>query len=380
MTGPSDENDPEDHRDDQGPPDRHDHHDSHDHHDRHEHDDDLRALLATFAARAGDPPEHGLEAVAALRRRRVRHRRGAVATAVVLAALVVVTTWLPQRGDDDVASVAHAGSPASPRPPELPDAVELRCTPHGIDVPVATIRPRSEGLHLVVDNRLDRATEVWVRAGGWDSGRVVVEPGREELQQPVPPGMVTVGCQVGDRDEQRQVDLVDVEGIYDPPELSCPEAEQRRLTEELPVDPPTWSLASATRSALADHVREDDDIRAPGGYPDERLSGYHTTDPTARVVRDGRTVAFVHLAADSDDDPASSAEAARDSNDGDDSRAGSRTGARAGDVGRGSAPRRSTVELWTHAPLVEACASFLTEREDAGDGASVADASVPSAD
>jgi hypothetical protein len=229
---------------------------------------------------------------------------------------------------------------------------------------------------------------VWVRAAGWDSGRVVVEPGRDELQQPVPPGMVTVGCQVGDRDEQRQVDLVDVEGIYDPPELSCPEAEQRRLTEELPVDPPTWSLASATRAALADHVREDDDIRAPGGYPDERLSGYHTTDPTARVVRDGRTVAFVHLAADSDDDPASSAEAARAGGDDsdaaeapdDEGRAGSRAGGHAEEVGRGSASRRSTVELWTHAPLVEACASFLTEREDAGDGASVADASVLSAD
>jgi hypothetical protein len=336
--------------------------------DRKEHQDELQALLATFAARAGDPPEHGLEGVAALRRRRARHRRGAVATAVTLAALLLVTfTWLPHHEDDpdDVASVAQPGRAAPPGSSQLPDVVELRCTPAGIEVPVATIRPRSDGLHLVVDNQLGRATEVWVTSESWDSGRILVEPGHDDLHQPVPPGVLTVGCRVGDRDEQRQVDLVDVEGIYDAPELSCPEPEQRRLTEDLPVDPPTWSLTAAARTALADHIDEEDDVRAPGGYPDERLSGYHTADPTARVVREGRTVAFVHLAAGDATDDAPGAGAARFP---------------AGGGSHEDLPSpRSPTELWTHAPLVEACASFLAEEAADAEHGPVADASVTSA-
>jgi hypothetical protein len=331
-------------------------------------DKDVRALLAKIAARAGDPPEHGLEDVAALRRRRARHRRGAVATAVVLAvAGVAAAPWVMGLGDDsdDVTSVADAGS--TPRPAELPDVVELRCAPGGIDVPVATIRPQSDGLHLAVDNQLRGVTEVWVTSDGWDSGPIPVEPGRTDLHQPVPPGMLTVGCRIGDRDEQRQVDLVDVERVYEAPELACPAGERRRLSD-LPVDPPNWSLATATRQALADYIHEDDDVRAPGGYPDESLGTYHTTDPTVRVVRDGETVAFVHVAA-------GGAEADADAGDQtSDPDATNQTGATDGTGGTGGtdgaddeAPTGSTVELWSRVRLVEACASFLDQAAEGTD-------------
>jgi hypothetical protein len=259
-----------------------------------ENDKDLRTLLQQIAARAGDPPEHGLEEVSALRRRRARHRRGAVAAAVVLAvAGVATTTWLASfRDDDDVTSVADADSPL---PAELPDVLELNCTPTGIDVPVASIRPQSDGLHLDVDNQLPDTTSVWVTGEDWASGRMSIEPGTRSLRQPVPPGLLTVGCRIDGEDQQRRVDLVDVEGLYSAPELACPEAEQNDLSQVLPVDPRSWSLVGATRAALNDYLRPDDEIVSPGGYPDEELAD-PTTDPTVRIVRDGDTVAFVHLA------------------------------------------------------------------------------------
>lgn len=248
----------------------------------------------------------------------------AVALAVTI---VTATSWLERRGDDtdDVTSVADAGT--TPRPAELPDVVELRCTPHGIEVPVASIRPRSDGLHLTIDNQLPVATEVWVTSDAWYSGRIVVAPGREDLRQPVPPGVLTVGCRIDGHEEQRQVDLVDVDGHYQQPELDCPEDEWREPNQLLPVDPPNWSRVGATTGALADYLQDDDEVEAPGGYPDEALTA-PAAIPMVRVVREGRTVAFVRLFTN----PAGLSEP-------------------------GVHPDE---EPWASARLVEACAGFLT--------------------
>ena len=289
-------------------------------------DDPVRTLLQQIAASAGDPPEHGLEGLATRRRRRARHRRGAVATAVTLAVLVVaVGPWLSALGDREDVTAGDTGDPAG-QAAQMPDLLTLHCTPEGIDVPVASIRPRRDGLNLRVENALGQPTEVWVRSDDWDSGRIEVARGRSTLQQPVPPGVLTVGCTIAGRDERRQVELVDVDEVYEEPELACDRDDQDERADDLPVAEPTESYSAAVRQALDSWIADDDSILAYGAYPDERL-GDVVHNPVVRVVRDDRDVAFVQLrAAATDPDAATS-------------------------------PNRPR---WDRVTSVEACTSFLT--------------------
>jgi hypothetical protein len=258
-------------------------------------DDDLRRLLQKIAATAGDPPEHGLERVAMLRRRRKRHRRGAVAAAMALAVSgIAAAPWLASLADEgeDVTAAAETGKGRRP-PTEVPDVLLMECSRDGIDVPVATIRPQDDGMHVVVQNDMASATTVWVQSEQWDSGEIAIDPGQTSLTQPVPPGVLTVGCRIAGADEQRRVDLVDVDRLYTPPELSCAAGARTELTD-LPVAEPTRLYGPAVNDALGEYIGDEDEVRPLDGYPDQRF-GDPTLDPTVRVVRDGETVAFVHL-------------------------------------------------------------------------------------
>jgi hypothetical protein len=269
---------------------------------------ELVIVLQQIAASAGDPPEHGLVGVAARRRRRKRHRRGAVATAVTLA--VAVALAAPVIIGDDVHDVTASDAVRSaPRRAQLPNVVNMACAPGGIDVPVATIKPQADGLHLQVANLLGGPTEVWVESEGtWDSGEIQVPPGTTDVTQAVPPGVLTVGCRIGDDEQQRQVDLVDVDGIYQEPELDCDEDDQQTLEDlpVLPVDEPARSFVVATRAALRDQAQWGSDIEVtePHGYPNQRF--YAGMDqPTTEVVRDDdETVALVYLVGQDPDAPA----------------------------------------------------------------------------
>ena len=125
---------------------------------------DLQLLLEQIAASAGDPPEHGLAGVAARRRRRKRHRRGAVATAMTLAVVATVAAPFVVLDDHDDVTAGNAASEGGALRAELPDAVQLTCARTGIDVPVASIRPQRDGLHVEVVNELPGSTQVWVLA------------------------------------------------------------------------------------------------------------------------------------------------------------------------------------------------------------------------
>jgi hypothetical protein len=263
--------------------------------------DDLRPLLEEIAASAGDPPEHGLERVALLRRRRKRHRRGAVAAAMALAvSAVAAAPWLAglQDRDHDVTAADETEDQRMP-PPELPDVLQMRCSSQGIEVPVASIRPQPDGMHIEIQNDLRASTEVWVTSDEWDSGRVAVDTGETNLRQPVPPGVLTVGCEIAGEEEQRRVDLIDAEGLYTAPELACPDDAREELAD-LSVDEPTRSFVSAVGQALEGHLADGDDVRPVDGYPNQRF-GDPTADPTVRVVRDGDNMAFVHLTSAEDE-------------------------------------------------------------------------------
>lgn len=254
---------------------------------------DLRSRLERIASSAGDPPEHGFERVAARRHRRLRRRRGAVVTAVALAVLAT-SVWLvrePHR-PADVAAVQVERSAGAPTA-RLPDRVEVTCSTGGIDVPVASVRPRRDGLHLRVHNAGRTPVTVQVDGESWSSGPVRVDPGMNDLRTPVPPGVLTIGCERRGERHQRRVDLVDVDGMYTPPALSC-DADDQRILGDLPVAPATRSLLAATRRALDAHLQEGDEVSAARGYASQRL-GDPMADPVTQVTRGGEVVAFVHL-------------------------------------------------------------------------------------
>ena len=260
-------------------------------------DPDLRSRLERIASSAGDPPEHGLDRVAARRHRRLRRRRGAVATAAVLAVLAAGAPLIAQSLEDEPETVTgtDTATPAG-TPAEVPRVVEVRCEPTGIVVPVASVRPERDGLHVRVHNLLPEPTTITVEGDDWSSGEIVVASGVHEVRQPVPPGRLTIGCNIAGTPERRRVDLVDPSGYYREPELDCDEAEHTTMTS-LPVDPSVANLITAARSGLAPHLTESDRPDAIGplrGYPAQRLSDA-TADPVVQVVRDGEVIAFAHV-------------------------------------------------------------------------------------
>lgn len=259
-------------------------------------DHDLRSRLERIASTAGDPPEHGFERVAARRHRRLRRRRGAVATAAVLAVLFAGTSLVSQGSDrrERVTASETASPPGAPV--EVPRTIDVRCEPTGIAVPVASVRAQRDGLHIRVHNLLAAPTTIVVSGGGWSSGDIEVDPGDREVRQPVPPGELTIGCDIAGDMQRRQINLVDPAGYYQEPALDCDEADVETLSD-IRVDPPRANLVAAARAGLDAYLvggTDGDAIGAPLGYAGQKLS-VATDDPTVQVERDGAVVAFAHV-------------------------------------------------------------------------------------
>lgn len=261
-------------------------------------DKDLRSELERLASSVGDPPEHGLERVAARRHRRLRRRRGAVATAAVLAVLTVGVLALAERRDRHDAVTASDAARPEGAPAELPSEVVVLCDPAGIVVPVASVRPERDGLHIQVVNSLGAPTVLHVDGDRWRSGDIEVDPGLHEVRQPVPPGELTIGCEIAGELQRRRVDLVDSGGYYRVPELSCDQADAVTL-RDLPVGvPQATNITVAARAALQPYVSggadNNDEIGALRGYQSQRL-GDATDDPVVQVTRAGKVIAFAHV-------------------------------------------------------------------------------------
>jgi hypothetical protein len=257
-------------------------------------DHDLRSRLERIASSAGDPPEHGLEQITARRHRRLRRRRGAVATAAVLAVVAVITSLIGRSLADDPATVtASETDDATAAAVEVPRSVEIRCEPTGIVVPVASVRPQRDGLHMLVVNNLPSPTRVGVTSAEWASGPIPVPSGVTEVVQPVPPGAVTVSCDIAGDPERRRIDLVDPSGLYREPQLDCDQADRTELTD-LEIAPAEMSLGPAVRRGLAGRMLDSDTVDAIHGYPSQRITT-DTTDPVVEVARDGEVIALVHV-------------------------------------------------------------------------------------
>lgn len=211
--------------------------------------------------------------------------------------LAISISLIVEGGDGRDTVTASGSAPPAGAPAEVPRAVEVRCEPTGIVVPVASVRTQNDGLHIRVHNLLGAATTLRVTGReGWSSGDVDVEVGVNEVRQPVPPGKVTIGCAVGGELQRRQVSLVDLAGYYTRPALDCDDAGVERL-RNLAIDPPERSLVAAARAGLDQHLiggTKNVPAVAPRGYPAQKLSD-PTDDPTVQIEREGRVVAFAHV-------------------------------------------------------------------------------------
>jgi hypothetical protein len=215
----------------------------------------------------------------------------------------VTVSWLSgvQHSHDIAAGSTAKGSGHHA---ELPDRVELTCASERIDVPIASIKPQGDGLHLRIDNQRGVRTDVWVVSEGpWRSGRFSVPAGVSSRVLAAPPGKLTVGCNVGSTEQQRQVDLVDADHHYTPAQLDCATGQQKRLPGTFRVDGTEQALPEAARSALGERIRDTDQLRPFSGYAEVRYDS-PTVDPAVQVRRRGETVALVHITGRPDADAA----------------------------------------------------------------------------
>jgi hypothetical protein len=256
-------------------------------------DHDLRSRLERLASSAGDPPEHGLERVAARRHRRLHRRRGAVATAAVLAVFATALALInPGPDDREQVTASETANPAVASG-EVPRLVEVRCEPTGIVVPIASVRPERDGLHMRVFNVLGAPTRVEVQGDHWSSRPIEVRTEIKDVTVPVPPGVLTVGCEINGEFQRLRVDLVDPSGYYSEPELGCDRGEQVEL-EDLPVAAPTTNIVIAARQALGGQLGDPIGLTAVRGYQTQTLED-HSNDPVVEVTRKGKVIAFVHV-------------------------------------------------------------------------------------
>jgi hypothetical protein len=243
-------------------------------------DPNLRARLERLASNAGDPPERGLDRVTA------------AALAVLLGGMSLVMDGGP---DDDQVAVSPVRRP-SRAAAQLPETVEVRCMPTGIEIPVASVRPQRDGLHVRVYNNLPTPVEVRVVNERVWTGRQSFPTGVGSMVQPVPPGSIRIGCFGAGVEDSNTVELVDVHSYYQKPELVCSSEDEAIQITDLRGAEPTRSMSTTARKVVASQGLEvkDLDFGPLQGYPSQRFTD-PTDDPMVQVSRDGDTVAFVHL-------------------------------------------------------------------------------------
>ena len=173
----------------------------------------------------------------------------------------------------------------------LPNVARIVCTADGTRLLTPAVRPRSDGVHVILSQRGGAAATLSTdQAGGW-------KPGPKPFVVTLPPGRANLGCmtmadwnadpprhrgwvtlQVVDQDD-RWVDDHPVGG-------SCSQSSIDYAPTA--AGHPESQLAREARHAL--DARPGDDVER-AGYPRQQPIEY-------RLVRDGRVVALARFASD----------------------------------------------------------------------------------
>lgn len=188
------------------------------------------------------------------------------------------------------------GEPAPPTPPgdepsPAPGEVELLCDTDGTAVLSSTVvAARTDGVHLVVDNRYDEPVSV----AGFDA-----DPGVTRWTFGYPPGPLEVMCWPfsdhpdGEPPERLSIQVVDPDGLYVwPPELACETDEQWVSVNDF------FDTSSGVDADPVEAARVSLSGIEPGDVLAVRDSGYPDADDASTAVvvsREGRIIAIVGL-------------------------------------------------------------------------------------
>jgi hypothetical protein len=202
---------------------------------------------------------------------------------------------------EETLSVLKAGGPPATQREggTVPDTARIVCTEDGTQVLTPRVEAQPDGVHFVIDNRLESNPGFSARyRDGGTGGNTPV--GESEHVGLFPPGTVEIGCHEplpgGGFGEPgyRGLEVIDKDDSYKSTRLECASREgvsgasvfgsssqAGELTgkKESPVE--------LTRSRFSERLGEDHVVEL-AGYPEAR------GERTARVVRDGRVVATAH--------------------------------------------------------------------------------------
>jgi hypothetical protein len=233
--------------------------------------------------------------------RRRRLITGVVASFALIAASVFA--WLAFASGDPAGSAAttgHDGEPAAP----MPITAIMRCTADGTELDTPTVGVQPDGLHIDAEN-LAQATEIDVAIDGGQTvlGNLAFRSiQREIVIVPVPPGQAEIACRrpeggsvSGGPAEHPDlfvpIQILDPDGLYVSPDLSCALSDQKELRGHFDV---TTLFAIGSESLVRRKVTgiQPHDVVELTGYPDSTDLG--DLGDSWRVVREGKVVAQIN--------------------------------------------------------------------------------------
>ena len=232
-----------------------------------------------------------------------RHRR--LAAAVVAFATFGAASVLLWQAFEPGGSPAADGDEATSN---IPDAIRITCGASHDEVQTSTVRAQPDGVHFLVDNEVNARGILGTMPGAEQDRTWLSEVSdgddrrRSFVLSNLPPGRILIAC-TGPGDtlpsqgfgarEPLPVEIVDVDGVWVPGELSCRRSDQLEAFVQAgdpqlnPVaERPQDVLLRALPGALAG------DEAGPAGY----IGAGFASDSGSyryRVVRDGSIVALV---------------------------------------------------------------------------------------
>ena len=209
--------------------------------------------------------------------------------------------WTSASWGDRGSATFYFGIKVLPDASEIPDVLHVTCTPDRATIDSTVVRPRPDGLHVVVEASgdivgvevVDDPEQFGVGGGLQDDGEHVF---------PIEPGAWHIGCYaahggVEPGSASASFSLVDPNGVYTPVALECREPTTRRFpvtgTPASGVDgryEPTALTVDETVAAVPGILGSD--VVREAGYADG--PGFKS-GPLYTVLRDGRALARLHI-------------------------------------------------------------------------------------
>jgi hypothetical protein len=232
-----------------------------------------------------------------------RKRLMAAVVALVLFLAGGLFVWFAFARGEPAGSAATTGHDGAAAP--LPITAIVRCTTDGTELDTPAVGVQPDGLHIDAEN-LAQATGIDIAI---DGGKTVLgNPAFRSIQReivivPVPPGQAEIACRrpeggsvSGGPAEHPDlfvpIQILDPDGLYVSPELSCATSDQKALRGHIDV---TTLFAAGGESFVRRKVSgiRSHDVVELTGYPDTtRLVEF---GHTWRVVREGEVVAQINV-------------------------------------------------------------------------------------